>query len=236
MARVDEQTRFADILDVAREAFIQNAGFRRTQMAEVARRAGVAPGTLYLYVTSKEALFEAAIFASDDPDWPARQRVPYEARPMPVLIEEILARMNENIESLSTLRAGVASNRCAGFDELVAILGEYHDLVYRRRKVIKLIEACAADFPELAAMYWSNGRSRIASLLVQYLDIGMQSGAIRIVGDPLSSARHIIETFAFWALHRHWDPSPMNFDEETVRTNAIAFAAAPFRPLGQTGE
>ena len=229
-------TRFADILDAAREAFIENAGFRRTQMAEVALRVGGAPGTLYLYVTSKEGLFEAAVFAAEDANWPAQQRLPYQARPIPELISEILSRMNANIDALATVRAAVASNRCAGYDEFLTILGEYHDLVHKYRKVIKVIESCAADFPDLAAMYWSNGRTRVAGLLVEYFEIARQTGALQMVGDPLSSARHIIETFAFWALHRHWDASPMNFDEKTVRSNAIAFAAAPFRPLGQSGE
>src|SRR5918911_541542 len=36
-------------------------GYRRAQMADVAREMGVAPGTLYLYVESKEALFDLAV-------------------------------------------------------------------------------------------------------------------------------------------------------------------------------
>ena len=32
-------------------------GYRRTQMADVARQAGVSPGNLYNYVDSKDALF-----------------------------------------------------------------------------------------------------------------------------------------------------------------------------------
>src|SRR2546427_546435 len=52
-------------------------GFRRTQMADVAREMGVSPGTLYNYVTGKEALFYLMIDracldepATDTPKFP----------------------------------------------------------------------------------------------------------------------------------------------------------------------
>src|SRR5262245_540694 len=40
-------------------------GYRRTQMADVAERLGVAKGTLYLYVEGKEALFDAVLARAD---------------------------------------------------------------------------------------------------------------------------------------------------------------------------
>ena len=46
------------ILDPAEQLFIQ-FGYRRTTMDDVARRAGVAKGTLYLYFESKADLFRA---------------------------------------------------------------------------------------------------------------------------------------------------------------------------------
>ncbi|HKW95305.1 MAG TPA: helix-turn-helix domain-containing protein, partial [Methylomirabilota bacterium] len=44
-------------------------GYRRTQMADVAREMGVSPGTLYTYVHGKEALFHLLIDRAllDDP-------------------------------------------------------------------------------------------------------------------------------------------------------------------------
>lgn len=48
----------AAILDPAEQLFIQ-FGYRRTTMDDVARRAGVAKGTLYLYFDSKAELFRA---------------------------------------------------------------------------------------------------------------------------------------------------------------------------------
>ena len=46
------------ILDAAFDLF-RHYGYRRTSMEDIARAAGVAKGTLYLYFTSKEDLFEA---------------------------------------------------------------------------------------------------------------------------------------------------------------------------------
>jgi AcrR family transcriptional regulator len=42
----------------AREAFLAQ-GFDATRMGEIARKAGVSKGTLYVYFDSKEQLFEA---------------------------------------------------------------------------------------------------------------------------------------------------------------------------------
>ena len=46
------------ILDAAQQLFAQ-FGYRRTVMDDIAREAGVAKGTLYLYFDSKEAVFRA---------------------------------------------------------------------------------------------------------------------------------------------------------------------------------
>lgn len=46
------------IIDAAFDLF-RHYGYRRTSMEDIARAAGVAKGTLYLYFTSKEELFEA---------------------------------------------------------------------------------------------------------------------------------------------------------------------------------
>jgi AcrR family transcriptional regulator len=57
MARPADPNRRADILQAAREVLIEH-GYARTRMSEIAKRAGVAPGTLYLYFDSKEGLVQ----------------------------------------------------------------------------------------------------------------------------------------------------------------------------------
>jgi AcrR family transcriptional regulator len=58
MAKPADPNRREDILKAAREIFKQN-GYARAHVAEIARRAGVAKGTVYLYFASKQAMLDA---------------------------------------------------------------------------------------------------------------------------------------------------------------------------------
>ena len=64
MSRAIPADRFDRLAQAAIEVFIRH-GYRRTQMSDVADVLGVAKGTLYLYVESKEALFDLAIRSAD---------------------------------------------------------------------------------------------------------------------------------------------------------------------------
>ena len=55
--RVSQDERRAAILDAALDVFAEN-GFAAARLDDVAQKAGVAKGTLYLYFPDKEALFE----------------------------------------------------------------------------------------------------------------------------------------------------------------------------------
>lgn len=55
MARTADPNRRADILAAARATFLER-GFIQTRIADIAARAGIAPGTVYLYFASKEAI------------------------------------------------------------------------------------------------------------------------------------------------------------------------------------
>ena len=58
--------RFQEMIAAATGVFIAQ-GYRRTQMVDVAQAMGVAKGTVYLYVESKEALFDAVVRYADQP-------------------------------------------------------------------------------------------------------------------------------------------------------------------------
>ena len=55
-----KEARPAEIVAAALEVFVER-GFAAAKLADVARRAGVTKGTLYLYFDSKEALFKAVV-------------------------------------------------------------------------------------------------------------------------------------------------------------------------------
>ena len=60
MARQTPPDRLPQLIACATRVFIEQ-GYRRTQMDDVAAALGVAKGTLYLYVESKEALFDLVL-------------------------------------------------------------------------------------------------------------------------------------------------------------------------------
>src|SRR5690348_12841370 len=55
-----KEARPGEIVAAALELFVER-GFAATKLADVARRAGVTKGTVYLYFDSKEALFKAVV-------------------------------------------------------------------------------------------------------------------------------------------------------------------------------
>src|SRR5260370_12088303 len=55
-----KEARPEEILTAALDVFVER-GFARARLEEVARRAGVTKGTIYLYFKSKEALFKAVV-------------------------------------------------------------------------------------------------------------------------------------------------------------------------------
>src|SRR5438552_535128 len=65
MGRRRSNTRLVDLVEAATKVFIDQ-GYRRTQMSDVAEALGVAKGTLYLYVESKEALFDFVVRHVED--------------------------------------------------------------------------------------------------------------------------------------------------------------------------
>src|SRR5512134_3420545 len=60
MARSVPDDRLEQLVECATRVFVEQ-GYARTQMADVAEAMGVAKGTLYLYVESKEALFDLVV-------------------------------------------------------------------------------------------------------------------------------------------------------------------------------
>jgi AcrR family transcriptional regulator len=60
MAKVAESNRREDILAAARQVF-KERGYENARMDEIARRAGVAKGTVYLYFKSKLSILEALV-------------------------------------------------------------------------------------------------------------------------------------------------------------------------------
>ena len=223
MARRVPAGRLEQLVDCATQVFIEE-GYARTQMADVASALGVAKGTLYLYVESKEALFDLVARYADveqpfasAPDFPictpkagatvryVRERLMQAGTP-PRLIQALGAQRVRDVRA-----------------ELEAIVRELYDTMARNRRGIKLLDRSARDYPELAALWFEGGRGGLIGLLTQYLEDRMRRRLLRPLPDATVAARLLIETIVFWAVHRHWDPHPQTVDEAVAKETVVRF-------------
>jgi hypothetical protein len=91
----------------------------------------------------------------------------------------------------------------------------------RNRTGIKLIDRCAVEYPELAKIWFAEGRQALLTELGTYLETRSRAGQLRAGLDIAVAARAVLETLVFWAVHRHWDPAPQPLDPDTVRQTVV---------------
>lgn len=230
MPRRPPPDRLARLIDAATRVFM-TLGYRRTQMADVAAALGVAKGTLYLYVESKAALFDLVLRHADaeqPPSLPARLPVPT-PRPGGTL-GLVRRRLGEHAVSPRLAAALTAAPPAAIADELAGIVAELYAGMAAQRTAIKLLDRCAHDYPELAAVWFERGRGTIVAALTQYLAARAAAGRLRRGLDLGVAARLVLETVAMWAVHRHFDPAPQPFDEAAVPRSIVAALVAALVP------
>lgn len=153
-----KEARPQELTEAALGLFVEK-GFAATCLEDVASRAGVSKGTLYLYFSSKEALFEAVI----------REGI------LPVI---------ETGESLVASHQGSAAallkDLMDGWWQMVGAspLGG----------VPKLMMSEAGNFPEVAAFYRENVIERGHRLVGATLERGIANGEFRPVDIPSTIA------------------------------------------------
>ena|SRR5258705_2050207 len=140
-----------EIITAALEVFAER-GFSATKLEDVARRAGVTKGTIYLYFANKEALFKALI----------RQTI------VPVLAQG---------EAVAQSFTGSARDL---FEKLVReywrLVGETS-----LANIPRLMVAEAGNFPELARFYYEEVVSRGHRLMAGVLERGIKAGEFKQV-------------------------------------------------------
>ena len=170
MARKIPDNRFARLVDSATSVFIKQ-GYKRTQMGDVAEALGVAKGTLYLYVESKEALFDLVVRCADSTD---AISVPDSLPVRTPAAGAMLAFAQERLAEGGALPAlAAALKRQEVLDargELEEIAHELYRTLSTNRTAIKLLDAAGRDFPELADLWFQTGREGVLALLTEYFD------------------------------------------------------------------
>ena len=144
-----KEARPAELIAAALELFVER-GFAATRLDEVAARAGVSKGTLYLYFASKEELFKAVI----------QQGI------LPVLEqgEEMLAQHQGDAR---TLLEGLMRR----WWELTGNT--------RLGGIPKLMISEAGNFPDVARYYHENVIQRVHGMLGKVLQAGIETGEFR---------------------------------------------------------
>jgi SAM-dependent methyltransferase len=84
-----------------------------------------------------------------------------------------------------------------------------------------VIERSALDWLELAALWFGGMRHTLIDQVRRYLTLRIQYHQMRAVPDVTAAARLIIETTAFFALHRHFDPYPTTIGDAVAEATVV---------------
>ena len=150
-----------ELLAAALDLFVER-GFASTRLEDVAKRAGVSKGTLYLYFTNKEELFKAVV----------RESI------VPAIgeAEDVIAGFDGHSSDLLRF----------------VMLGWWERLgATRASGIIKLVMAEAGNFPELSEFYRKEVIERSSAMLSGLLTRAVARGEFRPV-DPAVMTRVLI--------------------------------------------
>jgi len=223
MARAIPPDRFQQLVDCATQVFIEQ-GYARTQMADVAEAMGIAKGTLYLYVESKEALFDLVVRSADATHPLATpSKLPLSTPRPGATLQYVRKRLGAQ-PPLPALVAALSRQRVAhARAELTEIVREIYRTLSRNRRAIKLMDRSAQFHPKIAAVWFQTARGGLVAGLSEYLKSRIKRNVLRSVPDTAVAARVILETIVTWAVHRHWDPSPEEIDDQTAEDTVVQF-------------
>jgi len=204
--REPPQLRLDQVLGAATSVFAVK-GLRRTQMADVARAAGVSAGSLYNYVANKETLFGLVVERGmGDPVTPEGFPVP--ARTLSQTAAWLRTRLD--FEEFSELWGAAQRGDPYGPDELEVVVAELFDVIAQTADAVEVIDASAADAPEVAAVV-VEARAAILRNLVRFLERGPLRGSAD------AAAYLVLESATWMARKRLRDPSATGVDDPTAR-------------------
>jgi len=141
-----KEARPSEILAAAMETFVEH-GYAATKLEDVAKRAGVTKGTLYIYFESKEALFKAVVRESIVPILATAEQMAQDRSADPKLLLRRL--MNDWWEAMGPSGLG---------------------------GLPKLVMSEATNFPELAQFWYDEVVRRGRQVFAQVLRRGMEQG------------------------------------------------------------
>jgi AcrR family transcriptional regulator len=168
-----KEARPQELLDAALELFVEK-GYAAARAEEVAQRAGVSKGTLYLYYPSKEELFKAVIAQALTARLEATAlEVQAWQGSMGALLEDRLVRWWQQVY------ASPASG------------------------IFKIVVAEVRNFPEIADFWIHNVIEPGGALIGSIIRRGVESGEFRRVDDVDSVVHSLVLPMVMVCVHRH---------------------------------
>ena len=215
MPRATPSDRLPKLLDAAASAFVEH-GFQRTQMDDIAERLGVSKGTIYRAVDSKESLFAAVIAWSDNSDdIPATGidgSTDVARVAAGVAADLATAVVTLELTSIVAKRSALGATGSFG-DEVERITTALYQLMQNKRTAVMVLDRCANEIPELAAVWFGDGRYALVDLWHDYLEL--RSDQVTGNMDRSILARTIVEIVTIWAVKMPWDPAPRPYPADT---------------------
>jgi len=221
MPRIRPHDRIDKIADAATEIFIRS-GYTPAKISQIAERARVGPGTIYLYAAGKEALYDLALRrAMEDPTvWSLALPHP---QPAPGAVADALWRCLENAGHFPQLWLAAESPPPPDVTtEVEGIVLELYRWLHRYRRAIELVQRSAGDWPDVAQVFyrrfWRGGVHRVA----EYLARRVREGVIPPRGEGLAPAHLVIESLTWMAVHREWSPEGTSLSAAEAEVAAVA--------------
>lgn len=223
MARTKPADRIPSLIEAALRVFATK-GFRRAQMADIAREMGVSAGLLYNYVESKEALFYFVIDhgfsqrpSGEPPTFPVRTPAPG------ALVKRIAERFTQEAGAPALLAALTRARAEDPSIELESIVRELYANMYRTAHVTTMLDRSALDLPELAELYFDRMRGGLVATLTRLIELRIEAGQFRPVPHPAVAARLVVETIAWFARNRRGDRGSQDITDEAAEETTVDF-------------
>lgn len=209
------------VAEAALECFM-DAGYRLTQIADVAARLRISVGAIYRYVDGKETLFHvAALRAAGMVETPAK--LPLEASAALDTGARLRVVIAHNARWPALQAAVVAPAVVEG--DIVGIGAELYDLLATWAPLIVLMERCVRDRPDIAALFEAEMRGRYMGDLTAWARRFERPGLAR--ADTL--ARGAMEAVSWLALRRPRDQTGRAIADDEARAAGVELFTSAFR-------
>lgn len=188
-----DPARLDALIAAATSVFVER-GFARAKVHQIADRASIGPGTVYLYARDKDALFELAVLRSLESPAVADPTLPYRAHATGPAQKAAFRKAIEAIVHFPQLWVSLGRREVSGVaEEYAGILLEIADWVVRYHGAVALVEANRTDWPVLNQLLDELVWRELERHLTAYLKTRMQTGHLAAVGDAEAVARFTLE-------------------------------------------